>query len=225
MALVVALMSVMLMTALGTALVLTTVIEVTIAASYRDGLAALYAAEAGVERVVPDLAAADWTATLRGETVSTFADGPAAGTRVVGNTTLDLDQLTQLVRCGRTDACTDDDMDAPSEERPWGRNNPRWQLYAHGPVQNLLGPGAIRSRLYVVVWVGDDPSENDNDPLQDGGPPSEGEDENPGHHMLAILSHAYGSGGTRRVIVATAARAGGSDAAAGLRLRSWHEVR
>ena len=59
--LVVALMSMLLMVALGTALVLTTMTEVTIAANYRDGTEAFYAAEAAVEWALQDLEAApDW---------------------------------------------------------------------------------------------------------------------------------------------------------------------
>ena len=64
-------------------------------------------------------------------------------------------------------------MDAYSEERPWLVNNPRWQLFAYGNVGDLLPTGTINSPFYVVVLIGDDPSETDDNPLVDGGPPAQ----------------------------------------------------
>ena len=59
--LIVALMSMMLMTALGSALVLMTLTEVTIAANYKDATEAFYAAEAAVEWALQDLeGVSDW---------------------------------------------------------------------------------------------------------------------------------------------------------------------
>ena len=65
-ALVLALAAVVLLTALGTALVLVVTTEARIAASYRDGVQAFHAAEAALERVMLDLAADDWAALLGG---------------------------------------------------------------------------------------------------------------------------------------------------------------
>lgn len=60
--LIIALMSITLMTALGSALVLTTMTEVTIAGNYKEGVEAFYAAEAAVEWAIQDLRAApDWS--------------------------------------------------------------------------------------------------------------------------------------------------------------------
>ena len=72
-ALVIAVMSMMLMTALGTALVLTTMTEAGISSSYVDGIQAFYAADAAVERVMSDLpAVGDWSSL-----VGVHTDGPA----------------------------------------------------------------------------------------------------------------------------------------------------
>ena len=72
-ALVIAVMSMMLMTALGTALVLTTMTETGISSTYVDGIEAFYAADAAVERTMSDLAAAgDWNTF-----VGLRSDGPA----------------------------------------------------------------------------------------------------------------------------------------------------
>jgi hypothetical protein len=76
--------------------------------------------------------------------------------------------------------------------------------------------GAIDSAEYVAVWVGDDPLENDDDPLVDG---DESRGPNPGRGVLTLLVHAYGIS-TVRVVEATVARA-----ANGVRVVSWREVR
>jgi hypothetical protein len=60
-ALVIAVMSMMLMTALGSALVLTTMTEAGVASNYVSGVEAFYAADGEVERTLSDLPAiADW---------------------------------------------------------------------------------------------------------------------------------------------------------------------
>ena len=66
--------------------------------------------------------------------------------------------------------------------------------------------------------VGDDPSENDGDPLQDGS-----DEDNPGAGVLALRAEAFGPGGAHRVIEATVARpdeSGGGIAPAGVRMLS-----
>lgn len=61
--LIVALMSIMLMSALGSALVLTTVTEMTIAGNHREATSAFYAAEAAVEWTMQELRLqSDWSA-------------------------------------------------------------------------------------------------------------------------------------------------------------------
>jgi hypothetical protein len=114
-----------------------------------------------------------------------------------------------MLSCGQA-VCSELDLDEEREERPWGRNNPRWQLYGHGAVAS---PG--EGPLYAVVWVADDPSETDGDPFTDGG----GTD-NPGVGRLSIVVHAYGPAGSRREIDATVATAEGR-----AHLVSWREVR
>lgn len=64
-ALVVAIMTTALMVALGSALVLTSVTETAISSNFREGVEALYAAEAGAGLALADLAAeADWAAVM-----------------------------------------------------------------------------------------------------------------------------------------------------------------
>ena len=79
-ALIIALMSMMLLMALGIALVLTTTTETRISANYREGTEALYAADAAVERVMDDiLTVPDWNDILSGVRQSAFIDGAAGG--------------------------------------------------------------------------------------------------------------------------------------------------
>ena len=64
-ALIIALMSMLLLTALGMALMLTTTTETMITGNYRDGVEAMYAADAGIERTMQDLLTVpDWNNVL-----------------------------------------------------------------------------------------------------------------------------------------------------------------
>src|SRR5688572_15170594 len=202
-ALVIALLSMLLLTALGMALTMTTSTEGRIAYNYRDGVEALYAADAAVERVMQDvLTVPDWDRIIDGSVTSAFIDGPIGERTLPDGSKLDLTQMTSMVRCLKT-ACGDADMDAYSDERPWGTNNPRWQLYAYGPLNEMLPTATINSGMYVVVWIADDPSENDSKPLVDGDTTLGA---NPGKGVMSMLAHAYGPTGIRRVIEVTIAR-------------------
>lgn len=206
-ALIVAMLALLLLTALGMALMMTTMTETRIAANYRDGGEALYAADAGIERVMQDLLTVpDWNSILAGTTTSAFIDGLPGGVRTLPDgSTLNLTQATNMVNCGKVADCTAADLVAATDERPWGANSPVWRLYAYGPMSDMIETGTVNSRMYVVVWVADDPSENDGNPLKDGDPPLSGT-ENPGRGVLAMLAHAYGPGGARRVVEVTVAR-------------------
>jgi len=214
-AMIVALMAMMLMMALGVALILTTTTETRISANYSQGTEALYAADAAVERVMDDiLTVPDWNDILRGTVRSAFVDGTPSGVRTLPDgTTLDLDKATNMLDCGKIDTCSDQDLNAWTDERPWGSNNPRWKLYAYGPMSEMLPTDTINSKDYVVVWIADDPSETDNDPTTDGAPGVNcGQSNDPnctanaGLGVLAMHAEAFGPGGSRRVIEVTVAR-------------------
>ena len=204
-ALIVALFTMLLLTALGVALMLVTVTETRISGNYRGGSETLYAADAAVERVMQDLLTVpDWNTILAGGTTSAFIDGIAAGPRMTGAGEIDLTEATNMVRCGKIGACGDADMDAYTDERPWGVNNPRWQLFAYGPMRDMLPTATINSETYVIVWIADDPSDCDGNPLTDGEVCAGGD--NPGRGVMAMMAHAYGPGGSRRVIEVTVAK-------------------
>lgn len=209
-ALIIALLSMTLLLALGMALVMTTMTETKIASNYTNGTEAMYAADAVVERVMDDiLTVPDWNNILRGNVTSAFIDGPPSGVRTLPDgTKLDLTEATNMVNCGKTTVCSDADITTSTTDRPWGANNPRWQLYAYGPLQDMLPTATINSKMYVIAWIGDDPSENDGDPLTDGGTPicNPSPCTNDGKGVISMLAQAFGPGGLIRTIEVTLAR-------------------
>ncbi len=196
-ALFIALMATMLLSALGLGLVLTTTTEVLIVGNFRNAQEGLYAADAALERVIPELGAvSDWNPILRGEVSSAFVDGASSGARLLSDgSTLDLIEATNRVNCGKATTCSIPEMSVSTDDRPWGANNPHWKLFAHSRVDTLLSNGMVQSPIYVVVWVADDPAENDADPATDGS--TQG---NPGRGMVAVRAAAYGPKGTHKVI-------------------------
>jgi hypothetical protein len=123
-------------------------------------------------------------------------------------TKLDLDKATNVLDCGKAAGCNDADLNVSTEERPWGMNNPRWKLYAYGPMKDMLPTDTINSSDYVVVWIADDPSETDQNPLKDGEANIDPSypNGNPGKGVLAMHAEAYGPWGVKRVIEVTIAK-------------------
>ena len=81
---IVAMMGLLLIGALGSALVLATSVETLIARNFRDGAGTLYAADAVAAHALLELASSpDWTSVLNGTTRSTWADGAPARRAVV----------------------------------------------------------------------------------------------------------------------------------------------
>ena len=223
-ALIVATMCTLLLMALGAALVLMTAAETAIAGNYRDSGEAFYAADAVLERATGDLASvSDWNLLLGGAVRSAFVDGAPSGPRTLpGGSTIDLTQATNNLNCQKATACSAADMDAVTADRPWGSNNPRWQLFAYGPLAGMLPGGAINSPYYVVVFVADDSSETDGDPSRDGVDPVA----NPGSGVIALRAEAFGPRASQCVIEATVARPGtaGLDrGSTGARVLSWRD--
>ncbi len=110
--------------------VLGTITETAIAASYREGAETFYAAEAGVEFVIDELAAVDdWETLDEDGASSAFTDGPPAGTRHVGAVTLDLAAATQ---------------DVVTEARDQG-NDVQYHLYVYGRLADMVQGVAPRS--------------------------------------------------------------------------------
>jgi hypothetical protein len=202
-ALVVTLMAMLLLSAIGAGLVLATATETLISANFRRVLEGRYAAESGMEHALDELlTVANWDGLLDGSLKSAFVDGPPAGIRrLADGTVIDLLSILNDANCGKAVACTPADMDATTSDRPWGANNPRWQLYSYGPLADL--EPAETPPFYVVVMVADDPSENDGDPLHDGVGAA-----NPGRGVLMLRAETFGPRGARKGIEAAVARVG-----------------
>ncbi|MBI3400171.1 MAG: hypothetical protein HY048_02025 [Acidobacteria bacterium] len=215
-ALIVTLMALLLMSAFGVGILLTTATETRIAAAFRNAHAAFYAADAAAEFTMDDLLAVpDWNRVLDGSIRSSFVDGAPRGRRVLDDGSgVDLEEAVNFANCHKATTCRAAEMDAVSEARPWGPNNPRWTLFAYGRLRDLLPAGGIDSPFYVVIMVGDDPAENDDDPGHDGVAG------NPGAGVLGMRSEAFGPGGTHKVVEVTVTRASGA-----IRPLSWREVR
>lgn len=131
-------MALSVLTALAATLVLGTMTETAVAASYREGVETFYAAEAAVEFAIQDVAAApDWERIVAGAEVSSFTDGPPLGVRQVGAVLFDLEAATDDVVAAT--AGYDDDRE--------------YRIYAHGRLSDLLPGIATGSPYYVVVWI------------------------------------------------------------------------
>jgi PilX N-terminal len=203
-AMIVAMMAMLLMSALGIALVLTTSSETTIASNFSNSSEALYAADAAVERSMEDiLTVPDWNKLLDGSVQSAFVDGPPSGVRTLPDgSTIDLTQALNMANCQKVTTCSTAEMSAPTAERPWATNNPRWTLYSYANLKDLLpSTDTINSAYYVLVMVADDPSENDGDPTKDGASAT-----NPGSGVIAMRAEAFGPRGAHKVIELTLAR-------------------
>jgi hypothetical protein len=202
-ALLIALMAMMLLSALGLGLMLTTGTETLITGNYRDSVEATYAADAAVERVIQDLLIVpDWNDVIAGTKQSAFIDGPPSGVRnLPSGGTIDLARATNMLNCGSPSTCGAAAYNAWTAERPWAANNPRWKLYAYGPVENMIETGTVSSPLYVVVWAADDQAENDNDATIDGTLAA-----NPGMGVIALRAEAFGPNGAHKVIEVTVAK-------------------
>jgi Tfp pilus assembly protein PilX len=199
-ALVLALMAVLLLAALGFALLATTTTESMIASNYRSSQEGFYAADAAAERVLADLpAVSNWNTVLDGSTRSAFVDGPPSGVRTLSDgSAIDLVQVVNAANCGKPTGCTAADLTANATgDRPWGVNNPVWRLYAYGRLTDLVPGGAGDSIFYVVAMVGG------------------------GASVLALRAEAFGPRGAHKVVELTVARAENG----GVRTLSWREIR
>src|SRR5438045_9184158 len=125
---------------------------------------------------------------LEGTVCSPVIDGLPSGTRTMPDgTTIDLAQATNMANCGHVATCTVAEMNTSTEDRPWGTNNPRWNLYAYGPLNTIVPTLSVNSNIYVIVWVGDEQSANDDDPTTDGNAQT-----NPGSGVVPMHGAAYG---------------------------------
>lgn len=192
-ALVLALMAMMLLSALAATVVMVSDTEVKIASNFNHGQEALYAADAAVERVMQDLLMIPrWDDVLAGSVKSSFTDGDAAGAKtLMGGGTITLWSSSETTPPGTATGQLQADTNAANL---WGANNPQWQLFAWGPLSSMLDTVEIDSSMYVAVWIADDPAEADGNPAADT------------NGTLTLHAEAYGTNGARKVLEVTVAR-------------------
>ena len=191
-----------LITAIAASLVVTVSIETLIAGSFRAAQEALYAADAGLERTLHDLAAApDFTAALASppSLLASFDDGASVAAAPDGR---------PLSMAGLT-AERQSVSNGTYGPGAFGSDSPVWKLFGHAPLGAILPPGVIAQPGYVLVWVGDDGLDGDGDPSKDA------------NGQILVYVEAYGVRGARRGIEAAVSRAG----AGVVRLLSWKESR
>jgi hypothetical protein len=192
-ALIIALMSVMLLTALGAAVVMVSNTETMISGNYRNSQEALYAADAGIERVVQDLLMIPrWNDILSGSVQSAFVDGSMTTVK-----SLPWGGGRMTLCCSGTASAPDATYQlqaATDSLNQWGADNPQWKLFAYGPLASMLSNQSIDSPMYLAIWVADDPADDDGNPLADN------------NGVLTLHAEALGPSGTRKVIEVTVAR-------------------
>ena len=182
--------------------------ETLIGGRFHQAREAHYAAEGALARALQDLASApEWDSVLAGA-ASSFRDGdPATPREVTGS--------DRYVLCCGPSSVSASIQQAGNGGLSWGADTPQWRLYAWGPVRSWL-PAGVLSPFHVAVWVADDPSDGDGDPLMDA------------NRVVALYSIALGPTGGRRAVRALVGRprdAAGAPLERGVQTLSWYETR
>jgi hypothetical protein len=226
-ALAMAVKSMLLIGAIGAAVLLLSSSETIIAVHFRGSVESRYAAEAVMVRAIVLLrGVADWAGPIAGATQSALVDGAPSGPRTVpGGATIDLIQVVNLANCRTLTACSQTDLAAVTEDRPWGVNNPVWRLYAYGPLSTVLAMSSGNDPPhYGILLVADDPAGTHRPPVG-GAPPAEREG-------IALRAEVFGPRGAHAVLETIASRAVATDgtdynsgAVPSMNILSWREVR
>jgi hypothetical protein len=201
-ALLIALLTVLVVSAIGAVLISVAIVETTITGAHRYAAEASYAADAAFERALRDLdLLPDWSLALLpppANVQSTFVDGQLYPSAPDGRQ-LDVMALT---------AARQAHSDAQSGPSVFGADSPQWRIYAHSSLAAILPPGTPVQPAYVLVWVSDDGEDGDGDPAIDS------------NSRIAVFAEAYGSGGARRAIEGSLGRS----AQGTLAVLNWRHV-
>ncbi len=193
-------------------------VEILVADQYRHSAAALFAADGGLNAVVAELRALpDWTPVVGGALQSSLSRGAFQGSKPVPG------GGAVLVCCGPGSASARLRTDTELSPLP-SRRTLTWRPFLWTPVDEIA-PRDPASRLFVVVWVG-----NDEDDRAGG-------DTVDTNATLVVRSEALEPNGVRRIVEALVARhppggglySGGSLTEEEQRMRvgilRWREVR
>jgi hypothetical protein len=221
-ALVLALLAIAFFSAMAGGLVLSSLVGRSVAANYEEATELANISDSALELAARELASiADWNDVLTGGRTSTLIDGIPCARRLPDGTNIDLVAMTNERTCGRAGACTDGQRGAYTLDRPWGPNNPRWRLFIHTPSPPLPPSPRPAGPAYVVVWIGDDARETDDDPATDGA--GAGQE---GRYVVRARVESFGARGGRHALEAELARVctvdeAGEHCRPGTRVHSW----
>jgi hypothetical protein len=195
MVLVLVLLTTVLVSAIGAAMVVLADIEVMSTSSQADGLESFYAADGAAEMVVDELAAmTDWSTLPGGGVLLAFSDGLThPNTELAG--TVDLGLLTARLQA-RTAS-------------HWGLDNPRWHLLAHASLRAWIPTFGTRPAPYIVCWIADDEADGDGNADVDA------------NSVVRVRAMAIGRRESRRAVEVVIAR---TMTPGVVRLVSWREV-
>jgi PilX N-terminal len=202
-ALIITLLIMALIAAVAAALIVTTTTEALISGSHRAAHEAFYAADAALERTIAALAAIpDWSSVVAAapaNLVAGFSDGQPRPVAPDG-AALDLAALTALRQSAS------DTVSGPSI---YGADSPRWQLFAHARLEDVIPKDLVSPRAYLLIWVADDGADGDGDAHRDA------------NATVLVYAEAYGPAGARRAVEAAVART----PEGAVRVLTWKEVR
>jgi hypothetical protein len=171
--------------ALGAAIVAR--VEVLIGERYRGAAEALFAADAGLDAVIADLRAIpDWTAVVNGTRQSALSQGLFQGSKAVPRSG------SVLICCGPGSMAGQLAIDTQQSSLP-ARRALQWRPFLWTTL-DALTPHNPPSRLFVVVWVGNDEA----DTVGAGGSDT--------NDSVLVRSEAVDHNGLRRIVEALVAR-------------------
>ena len=154
-ALLLALLTTLMLAALGGGLIALGDTEAALAYNHRAAGELRYAAEAAVERALAETRPAiSWTDVLSGAVRSPMLPTTTQPLTPWGKT-IDLTALTAEVQAESNAVFA------------VGMNTPSWRLFSAGAFDMAAGGAAGIPQAYLVAWVADDPSETDNNPASD----------------------------------------------------------
>ena len=159
-ALLMALVTAALVTAIATTMVMSSSTDLVITGNTRASTETMYAAEAAGQRAIGELATiADWSTVLAappGNVTATFDDGETM-VRAPDGRSLSVPVLTAARQAASA---------VTYGPAVFGADSPVWRLFGHADIRALLPPGVTSPPAYVLIHVADDGGDGDGDPRE-----------------------------------------------------------
>ena len=202
-ALLMALVTAALVTAIATTMVMSSSTDLVITGNTRASMEAMYAAEAAGQRAIGELATiADWSTVLAappGNVTATFDDGETM-VRAPDGRSLSVPVLTAARQTASA---------VTYGPAVFGADSPVWRLFGHADIRALLPPGVTSPPAYVLIHVADDGGDGDGDPESDA------------NGQLIVYAEAYGVSGAHRAVELAVSRVTPGT----IRVLSWKDPR